>query len=34
MLTFIVTITRRYICSANSDCDDKGLVYRQCKQLL
>ena len=30
MLTFIVTITGRSICSANSYCDNNGEVYMQC----
>jgi heme O synthase-like polyprenyltransferase len=27
MLTVIVTITGRYICSANSYCDNNGVLY-------
>jgi hypothetical protein len=30
VLTYIVTITGRYICSANSDCDNNGEVYIPC----
>jgi hypothetical protein len=33
-LTDIVTITGRYIYSVNSYCDNNGVVYMQCKQLL
>ena len=34
MLTDIVTVTGRSICSAYSYCDNNGEVYVQCKQLL
>ena len=30
MLTVIVTITGRSMCSANSYCDNNGEVYMQC----
>ena len=30
VLTVIVTITGRFICSANSYCDNKGEAYMQC----
>jgi hypothetical protein len=30
VLTVIVTIMRRYICSANSDCDNNEEVNMQC----
>ena len=30
MLTVIVTITGRYMCSVNSYCDINGKVYMQC----
>ena len=34
MLTVIVTLMGRDMCSANSYCDNNGEVYVQCYQLL